>query len=84
MQSEASHPSSEHFKSHLLNPESEDPIDLLLLEDNDIDAAVFIGAASRSKQNLVVRRASSLKEFREALEQRPPQVICADHMLPDG
>jgi len=84
MQFEASHPSAEHLKSHLLNPESEDPIDLLLLEDNDIDAAVFIGATSRSKQNLVVRRANSLKEFREALKQRAPQVICADHMLPDG
>ena len=84
MQFEESHSSAEHLKSHLLNPESEDPIDLLLLEDNDIDAAVFIGAASRSKQKLVVRRANSLKEYTEELKQRPPQVICADHMLPDG
>ena len=59
-------------------------MDVLLLEDNDVDAAVFVGAASRYAQPLAVRRASSLSDFRLAMEERWPDVICADHMLPDG
>ncbi len=68
----------------LLNEGSQVALDLLHLEDNDIDAAIFEGAAARSKRNLVVRRASTLIEFKQALEWRKPDLICADHLLPDG
>ena len=57
---------------------------MLLLEDNDVDAAVFVGAARRYAQPLSVRRASSLSDFHHALKESWPDVICADHMLPDG
>ena len=68
----------------LLDPQSEQALDVLLLEDNDVDAAVFVGAARRYAQPLAVRRASSLSDFRLAMEEGWPDVICADHMLPDG
>lgn len=68
----------------LLNPDSEDVLDLLLLEDNDIDATVFLGAASRSSRKLNVRRAESIAEFKVALQEKTPDLICADHLLPDG
>lgn len=68
----------------LLNPDSDDVLDLLLLEDNDIDATVFLGAAARSSRKLNVRRAESIAEFKVALTEKAPDLICADHLLPDG
>ncbi len=68
----------------LLNKGSEKALDLLHLEDNDIDAAIFEGAAARCRRNLVVRRASTLSEFKRALKLKKPDLICADHLLPDG
>ena len=68
----------------LLSRDSEAPLDLVHLEDNDIDATIFRGAAARCRRNLVVRRASTLREFQDALSERAPDLICADHLLPDG
>lgn len=72
-------------RSHpLLDRNSETPLDLLHLEDNDIDATIFKGAAAQCRRNLEVRRVETLAEFKEALAARSPDLICADHLLPDG
>ena len=68
----------------LLTEGSREALDLIHLEDNDIDAAIFEGAAARCRRNLMVRRVSTLVEFKKALEQKAPDLICADHLLPDG
>lgn len=74
----------DHRDHPLLSPDSEAPLDLLHLEDNDIDATIFRGAAARCRRNLVVRRVSTLREFETALTAQTPDLICADHLLPDG
>ena len=68
----------------LLKSDNGELLDLLLLEDNDVDAAVFAGAAARSSYNLNIRRANSLEEFHAEITRCPPHLICADHRLPDG
>ena len=68
----------------LLNRDSNTPLDLLHLEDNDIDATIFRGAAAQCRRNLIVRRVENLVDFEAALVTRLPDVICADHLLPDG
>lgn len=68
----------------LLSADSERPLDVLLLEDNEVDAIVFEGTARRYSQPIAVRWTSTLAEFHAALQQRPPDLICADHLLPDG
>ncbi len=70
--------------SHPLFLSEPGPLDLLLLEDNDVDAAVFEGAASRSSYTLHIRRAKSLAQFFSEIARKLPHVICADHNLPDG
>ena len=74
----------DHRDHPLLSPDSEAPLDLLHLEDNDIDATIFLGAAARCRRNLVVRRVGTLREFEKALTDQTPDLICADHLLPDG
>jgi signal transduction histidine kinase len=73
-----------HREHPLLIKDSKAALDLLHLEDNDIDATIFLGAAARCRRNLVVRRVSTLREFKDALLERAPDLICADHLLPDG
>lgn len=59
-------------------------LNVLLLEDNDIDAAVFEAAASQCSRKLRVTRISTVAAFREALNVGAPHLICSDHLLPDG
>ena len=74
-----------HDRDHpLLDPQSDRPLDILLLEDNEVDALVFEGTARRYSQPIHVRWTSTLKEFETALGERLPDIICADHLLPDG
>ncbi len=68
----------------LLDPEGRKALNVLYLEDNEIDAAIFSAAAARCSRPLHVHRVSSLAEFESALEQSKPHLICADHLLPDG
>lgn len=68
----------------LLDPDEQLPLDVLYLEDNEIDAAIFNGAAARCSRKLLVHRVISVAEFESALEQSTPHLICADHLLPDG
>ena len=68
----------------LLDAHSEAPLDLLLLEDNEVDALVFQGATRQYRQPISVRRARSLAEFKAQFDADTPDLICADHVLPDG
>ena len=68
----------------LLDPDGRKALDVLYLEDNEIDAAIFGAAAARCSRPLRVHRVSSLAEFESALDQSKPHLICADHLLPDG
>lgn len=68
----------------LLDAHSEAPLDLLLLEDNEVDALVFQGATRQYRQPISVRRARSLAEFKAQFDADIPDLICADHVLPDG
>ena len=68
----------------LLDPNSLEPLEILHLEDNDIDAAIFKAASLRCSRELVVQRVASIGEFTKALETSKPHLICADHLLPDG
>ena len=68
----------------LLDASGKDTIQVLLLEDNEIDAVIFSKAASRCERNLTVARAASIAEFKEQLSTVSPHLICADHVLPDG
>lgn len=68
----------------LLDAQSEAPLDLLLLEDNEVDALVFQGATRQYRQPISVRRARSLAEFKAQFDADVPDLICADHVLPDG
>lgn len=73
------------FKENpLLDPESLAPLQILHLEDNDIDAAIFKAASLRCSRELVVQRAATIGEFTQALRNYKPHLICADHLLPDG
>lgn len=72
-------------KHPLLDPKESMPIEVLHLEDNDIDAAVFQAAVSQCSRKLIVRRVVTLADFESVLrDSPPPHLICADHMLPDG
>ena len=45
-----------HDRDHpLLDPQSDRPLDILLLEDNEVDALVFEGTARRYSQPIHVR-----------------------------
>ena len=68
----------------LLDESGKGAIQVLLLEDNEIDAVIFSKAASRCERTLNVERASSIAEFKERLSSVSPHLICADHVLPDG
>ena len=77
-------PSQKVEGNPLLDPESLEPLKILHLEDNDLDAAIFKAASLRCSRDLVVQRAASIGEFTAALETYHPHLICADHLLPDG
>ncbi len=68
----------------LLDPDSKEPLEILHLEDNDLDAAIFKAAALRCTRELIVHRVASIREFTQALQESKPHLICADHLLPDG
>lgn len=77
-------PFPEDSSHPILDKSSTLPLDLLLLEDNDIDALVFQGAAANCSRALNVHRVSSLREFDAAIGAQPYHLVCADHLLPDG
>lgn len=68
----------------LLDPEEALPLEVLHLEDNEIDALIFKQAAERCSRPLVVTTVATVSEFKDALPDRQPHLICADHILPDG
>jgi len=72
------------LKHPFLDDTGESVLDVLLLEDNDVDAAVFEAAAGQCSRKLTVTRVSTIADFREALDHRSPHLICSDHLLPDG
>lgn len=60
--------------------------DLLLVEDDDVDARTIVRLLSRlgSPSGLAIRRARSLSEALALIAEREPRVILADLTLPDA
>lgn len=68
----------------LLDTEGKVPLQVLLLEDNELDAVIFQKAATRCSRPLVVTTVETVAQFKATLEKEIPHLICADHILPDG
>jgi signal transduction histidine kinase len=72
-------------KQHpLLDATGKLPLDVLHLEDNELDALIFLKASERCSRALNVTRVDTLADFNRQLEKPFPNLICADHVLPDG
>lgn len=68
----------------LLDTEGNVPLEVLLLEDNELDAVIFQKAATRCSRPLVVTTVETVADFKKSLRENRPHLICADHILPDG
>ena len=76
---------SSNRRTHpLLDVEGRMPINVLHLEDNELDALIFLRASERCSRKLNVTTVPTLAQFREHLAEHPTHLICADHVLPDG
>ena len=58
-------------------------MDLLHLEDNDIDATIFKGAAARCRRIWSFEASNPCENSRRPWPADVPDLICADHLLPD-